>query len=210
MIGKKTDQIFIRGFDYRRSDTAKISKNLQYEIFKKILYADKIEDIKQELIKYVQDTIKNFESLPLSDIAIPYGFSKDLSEYGGINKNGNKIGLDPEVRGSLYSNEYLGTNFAMGSKVKLLYITKIGKNNKQINVIPFGENTTIINVQETKDDIYPPTDVICFEEESKLPQLEVNYNKMIELTIKRKIERILGVAGISWNEIEGQQSLFDF
>lgn len=187
--GKKTDQIFIRGLDYRRSDTAKVSKNLQYDIFKKILYAEKMEDIKSELIAHVQNIINTYQSQSISDIGLPFEFSKDLSEYGKEDKNGKKRGLDPEIRGALYSNEYLHTNFGNGSKIKLLYINKV------------------INTESTS---YPPTDVICFSDENQLPRIEINYEKMIELTIRKKIERILIVAGVNWKEIEGQKSMFDF
>ena len=207
--GKPTDQLFVRGFDTRRSDASKVSKNLQTDIFKKILWAENNESIKQDLIKYVQDLITKFSSLPLSDIAIPFGFSKDLSEYGGLNKNGNKKGLDPEIRGAIYSNTYLHTNFGNDSKVKLLYINKIGKNETKINAAKEGSKT-LIEIDKIEDEQYPPTDVICFEEESKLPKVEVNYEKMIDATIRKKIERILEAVGISWKEIEGIKSLFDF
>lgn len=183
MIGKVTDQMFIRGFDYRRSDTAKVSKNLQYDIMKKILYTDDLEATKSELIAYVKNLIKSYESVPLSDIGIPFGFSKSLEQYGGVDKNGRRRGLDPEVRGALYSNEYLHTNFGAESKVKLLYINSITG--------------------------YPQTDCICFENEKLLPKLEVNYKKMIDATIRKKIERILLVCRIGWNEIESERrSLF--
>jgi DNA polymerase I len=187
--GKITDQIFIRGLDYRRSDTAKVSKNLQYDIFKKILYAEKMSDIKAELISFVQNVINAFEAQSISDIGLPFEFSKDLSEYGKPDKNGKTRGLDPEVRGALYSNEHLHTNFGNGSKVKLLYLKNI------------------INTEKTE---YPPTDVICFSEESQLPKIEIDYEKMIELTIRKKIERILIVADVNWKEIEGAKSMFDF
>lgn len=192
--GKITDQIYIRGFETRRSDASVISKDLQNTIFKKILYAENMEEATKEIIAYIKDIIAQFPNRPLSDIAIPRGFSKDLSAYGGLNKSGGRKGIDPEVRGAMYSNEHFFTNFGADSKGKMLYVNNI--------------------------EGYPATDVIVFEDESKLPSLEVNYEKMINATIKKKIERILSVAGITWNQIsteyndEGneinQNSTFDF
>lgn len=184
--GKPTDQIYIRGFDYRRSNTAKITKDIQYEVFKKILYADNIESIRADVVSYVKDMINKFSTFDLSYIGIPSGFSKPLSLYGGVNKAGHKQGIDPEVRGAIYSNQHLHTNFDAGSKVKLIYVKRI------------------------LDTELPQTDAICFDDEKRLPLLEVDYEKMINATIRKKIERVLLTCGIPWSEIEGQKSLFNF
>jgi len=190
--GKITDQIYIRGFETRRSDASIISKDLQNNIFKKILYAEDVEEVNKEIITYIRDLIAQFPDRSLSEIAIPCGFSKDLSAYGGLNKNGGKKGLDPEVRGAIYSNTHLFTNFGSNTKAKMLYINKI----EGINSI--GEPL-------------PHTEVIVFEDEAKLPKVEVNYEKMIDATVRKKIERILSVAGIDWNQIVGEeQSMFNF
>jgi len=77
----------------------------------------------------------------------------------------------------------LNTNYGDGSTVKLLHIKKI--------------------------EGYPPIDCIVFDDETMLPKIEVNYEKMIDSTIKKKIERIISVAGVSWNEVIGTPSLFD-
>jgi len=190
--GKITDQIYIRGFETRRSDASIISKDLQNNIFKKILYAENVEEVNKEIITYIRDLIAQFPDRPLSEIAIPCGFSKDLSAYGGLNKNGGKKGLDPEVRGAIYSNTHLFTNFGSNTKAKMLYINKI-------------EGTDSIG------EPLPHTEVIVFEDEAKLPKVEVNYEKMIDATVRKKIERILSVAGIDWNQIVGEeQSMFNF
>lgn len=190
--GKITDQIFIRGFDTRRSNASVISKKLQNDVFRMILYAEDNEVMKKDIIAYIRNLIQQFPTYSISDIAIPFGFSKELTQYGGKNKNGGDKGLHPEVRGAIYSNTHLYTNFGAGSKVKLLYLNSIE------GVDSLGEPL-------------PHTEVIVFEDESKLPKIEINYAKMIEATIQKKIERVLGVAGIDWNEIQGEEeSMFNF
>ncbi len=190
--GKITDQIYIRGFETRRSDASVISKDLQNTIFKKILYAEDVEVANKEIIAYIRDLLAQFPNRPLSEIAIPCGFSKELVQYGGLNKNGGKKGIDPEVRGAIYSNTHLFTNFGSNSKVKMLYLNKIEGTNS------IGEPL-------------PHTDVIVFEDEAKLPKIEVNYEKMVDATVRKKIERILSVAGIDWNQIVGEEeSMFNF
>jgi len=181
--GKITDQIYVRGLDYRRSDASKVTKDMQWEIMKIILYTENMQEMKNKIIAYLRPIIDNFENLPLSDIGMPQSFTKPLTSYGREGKGGQKIGLDPEIRAGLYCNNYLNTNYGEGSTVKLLHITKI--------------------------EGYPQTDVIVFDDEKTLPKIEVNYSKMIDSTIKKKIERIISVAGVSWNEVIGTPTLFD-
>ena len=74
----------------------------------------------------------------------------------------------------------------MGSKVKYFFVKKM----------PQG---------------FAPTRVISFDDVNKLPKdIEIDYEKMIDANIRKKIERILQASGINWNDIEGQKSLFDF
>ncbi|MCW1309516.1 MAG: DNA-directed DNA polymerase [Candidatus Nanoarchaeia archaeon] len=79
------------------------------------------------------------------------------------------------LRAMLYSNLNLGTNFKSGDRIYILYIKEVkGK---------------------------PKTDVIAFDEETKLPPIEVDWEKMIEHNIKNKVEDVLETIGISWNEV---------
>ena len=181
--GKPADQIYVRGLDYRRSDASKVTKNMQWEIMKIILYTEDPIEMKNKIIAYLRPIIDNFTSMSLSDIGMPQTYTKPLTEYGREGKGGKRIGLDPEIRAGLYCNNYLNTNYGDGSTVKLLHIKKI--------------------------EGYPFIDVIVFDDETTLPKVEVDYEKMLDSTIRKKIERIISVAGVGWNEVIGTPSLFD-
>lgn len=181
--GKYVDVLYVRGFEIRRSDAPAYAKKLQEQVFKLLLW----DHPKDEVIKYVKDMVAGFRAAPLSDIGVPKGINFNLESYGGLNKNGKTKGVPAQIKGAIYSNTHLGTNFGGGSKVKYLYVKKMPQN-------------------------LPPTDVISFENENTIPKdMVVDYDRMIKLVIRQKIERVLAAAGISWeSEIEGKKNLFDF
>jgi DNA polymerase I len=82
------------------------------------------------------------------------------------------------VRGAKYSNKYLKTDFKQGSKPKRVYI-------KGIN--------------GTK---YPATNVLCFEYGDQVPNdFIIDWEIMLEKTIKQPISRITDALGWQWNEL---------
>ena len=109
---------------------------------------------------------------------------------GGIGQKLDSYDTDTaQVTGAKYANEHLGTNFTSGSKPKRLYIKRV------------------------KGD-YPPTDVVCFEYPEQIPgEFEVDWDKMLEKTVRNPIERILEALGWSWSEVvngQRQQGLGSF
>jgi DNA polymerase elongation subunit (family B) len=180
--GKYIDILYVRGFDMRRSDASNYCKNIQEQVLRLILW----DKPREETIKYVQNMIANFKKSPLVDISTPKGINKPILEYGKINKNGKKGTIPAQITGAIYSNTYLGTNFTVGSKIKYFFVKRM----------PTG---------------YQSTRILSFDDINKVPKnIEIDYDKMIDANIKKKIERILLAAGINWSDIEGQKSLFDF
>lgn len=179
--GKFTDYLYVRGFDIRRSDASNYCKDIQEQVLRLILW----EKPREEVISYVKNMIDGFKKAPIGDISIPKGINKMLEDYGKPNKNGKRGTMPAQISGAKYSNEVFHTNFSAGSKIKYLYVKKM----------PHG---------------FPPTKIISFDDISKLPNgIEVDYEKMQDANIRKKIERILSAAGIFWNEIDGKKSLFD-
>ena len=98
---------------------------------------------------------------------------------GGIGKElGDYQNDDAHVRGAKYANDYLGMDFSRGSKPKRVYIRNVtGK--------------------------YPKTDVLCFEYGDQVPpEFQVDWEVMMEKTIKQPISRIIEALGWSWSDID--------
>jgi len=105
-------------------------------------------------------------------------FKKANVEDIGIPKGLNKV-LDEynanaiHVRAVKYSNMYLGTNFKTGDKPKILYVKKVNKK--------------------------PKTDVIAFDSTTSLDGVIIDYEKMVDVLLMKKIDNIYKPLG--WNYI---------
>ena len=119
----------------------------------------------------------------LSDIIKKYRsgtFSLDeIGIPGGIGKNLDDYATDDaQVRGAKYANRYLHTEFGKGSKPKRIYIKNVtGK--------------------------YPKTDVVCFEYADQVPpEFVVDWELMLDKTIKQPISRIIEALGWEWTDVD--------
>ncbi|MDS0293446.1 DNA-directed DNA polymerase [Halogeometricum luteum] len=191
--GKDVDDIDITGFEYKRSDIAQVTKEVQREVIEMIVYGEANEDIKE----YVHEVIADFQegNLPLDEVGIPGGIGKRLDAYDT---------RTAQVRGSLYANAFLGTNFGRGSKPKRLYL-------KKVHPSWFRRMEDEEGFDPQRDDLYGQfkrdPDVICFEYDDQVPEaFEVDWETMLEKTLEGPIARIIEALGMSWDEVKsGQQ-----
>jgi DNA polymerase I len=190
--GKDVDDIDITGFEHQRSDIAPITKEVQKEVIDRIVTGEDIESIKS----YVTEVIEDFQSGEVSpeEIGIPGGIGKRLDNYDTDTA---------QVRGAKYANLLLGTNFDRGSKPKRVYLDRV-----HADFFERIEAEEGLNVNE--DPLYGEfkrnPDVICFEYADQLPgEFEIDWEKMLDKTLKGPIERILEALGVSWQEVKSGQ-----
>ncbi|MES3517865.1 MAG: DNA polymerase domain-containing protein, partial [Natronomonas sp.] len=198
--GKDVDDIDITGFEYQRSDIAPITKEVQKEVIDMIVTGVDTDEIKS----YVTEVIEEFQNGEVSpeEIGIPGGIGKRLDNYDTDTA---------QVRGAKYANLLLGTNFDRGSKPKRVYLDRV-----HADFFERFEEQEGINVND--DPLYGEfkrnPDVICFEYADQLPEeFEIDWEKMLEKTLKGPIERILEALGVSWKEVKSgqeQKGLGDF
>ena len=130
----------------------------------------------------------------LDDVGIPGGIGKKLDNYDTDTA---------QVRGAKYANLLLGTNFSSGSKPKRLYLRRIHSD--------FWDRVEAERgLDPAEDPLYGEfrrdPDVICFEYEDQIPEeFEVDWDKMLEKTLKGPIERILEALDVSWDEVKSGQ-----
>lgn len=110
---------------------------------------------------------------------------EEIALRKGISKSFNSYSVKPpHIRGALLANMYLGANIQSGDKVKMLYVKRLPK--------------------------VPKTDVICFENVNQLPDdIEIDWERMIDVSLKKKIEPILDIIGIKvvWDSKTQQENL---
>ncbi len=190
--GKDVDDIDITGFEYKRSDIAPITKEVQKRVLEMIVTGAEREGIKD----YVHEVIQRVQSGNVShdEIGIPGGIGKKLDNYDTDTA---------QVRGAKYANLLLGTNFASGSKPKRVYL-------KKVHPEFFRQIESERDLDPSRDPLYGEfkrdPDVICFEYDDQIPDaFEIDYDKMLEKTLKGPIARILEALDISWDEVESGQ-----
>lgn len=174
--GKEVDIVDIVGFEQKRSDSALITRKLQEKVFDIIFSTGDIEAARE----YIRVTVKKFRSrgYSLDCIGIPGGFSRPLEDY---------VIKDAHVRGAMYANSYLKSNFRAGDKAKRVYI-------------------------QTVTEKYPRTDVICFEDGTTIPpEFVIDTERMLNMTIRNPLMRILVSLGLTWEQVDpSYTTLFDF
>ncbi|MFB6169586.1 MAG: DNA polymerase elongation subunit, partial [Haloarculaceae archaeon] len=190
--GKDVDDVDITGFEYQRSDIAPVTKEVQKEVIDRIVHGDDIEDVKT----YLHGVIEDFRAgeFEYDEIAIPGGIGKRLDNYDTDTAH---------VRGAKYANLLLGTNFGRGSKPKRLYL-------KKVHPEFFRQVEAERGLDPSEDPLYGAfkrdPDVICFEYADQVPEaFEVDWEKMLEKTLKGPIARVLEALDVSWDEVKSGQ-----
>ncbi|WP_276300615.1 DNA polymerase domain-containing protein [Halorussus lipolyticus] len=194
--GKDVDDIDITGFEYKRSDIAPITKEVQKRVIDMIVHGEDLDDVKD----YVHDVIEDYQAgnVNLDDVGIPGGIGKRLDAYDTDTA---------QVRGAKYANVMLGTNFQRGSKPKRLYLEGVHpdfwqKMEDEEGFDPSGNSREDRIYREFKKD----PDVICFEFADQVPdEFDVDWDKMLDKTLQGPIERILEALDISWDEVKSGQ-----
>jgi DNA polymerase I len=110
-------ELKIRGFEFRRSNSARIGRVVQKAVLEKILNG--IEE--KEVIDYIKERKKYVEfEADLEDIGIPATLSKNVDDYETKAQH---------AEAARFSNKYLkGAHFVKGDKFMLVYIKKIPMN----------------------------------------------------------------------------------
>ncbi|MFU8866781.1 DNA polymerase domain-containing protein [Natronococcus sp.] len=190
--GKDVDDVDIVGFEYQRSDIAPITKEVQHRVIEMIVKEGDVEGAKE----YVQGIIENVRAgeVSLEEIAIPGGIGKRLDNYDTDTA---------QVRGAKYANRVLGTNFQRGSKPKRLYL-------ERVDPAFFERLEDEEGFDARRDPVYGAfkrdPDVICFEYDDQIPEeFAVDYDTMLEKTLKGPISRILEALDVSWEEVKSGQ-----
>ena len=129
--GTVVDELEIVGMEYKRSDVAQFSRNLQEKVFDMLLRQDKPKD---EVLRYIGDEIDRFRkgNFTFTEIGIPKGITKNLDEYKHPGAN---------IRGAIYASKILG--YELTDKPKLIYVSKVPSNYPPTDVICFDDATQI-------------------------------------------------------------------
>lgn len=111
--GQDRDEIVIKGFSTKRSDASSFVTKVMEKFFKVLL-----KDGKEKAVEYVVGVAKDYENIPIKDLAMPRKINKEIPE----NKS-------PYIRGRNYMIKNYDFVFDTESSVHLIYIKPDEKNN---------------------------------------------------------------------------------
>lgn len=145
----------IKGLEYKRGDTTRLARQMQWELVQKILY-DEIEDI-----EHYRDWLREWrkkildDDLPLEDVRRSQKLSKDVRLYHRKTKNnGEGAALPVHVEVAL---EMAKTGADVGEGVRIEYIVVDGRS--PLKAIPAHEydGTNADRYYLWENLVYPPT-----------------------------------------------------
>jgi DNA polymerase I len=171
-------EIDVKGFEYKRSDTAPLLADLQKEVLYAIV-TDASESEIRRLIFEAGEAISR-QTPDWDYIGIPGGIGKRLAEYDSPGAH---------IRASKNANELLGLGLGKGDKPSRVYLEPTDVTNgdvtKRIGVIAFDRGAQLEEIEE---------------------QLYVDVHKMREKVIEKPMGRILDPIGIDVNAaLRGQE-----
>lgn len=179
--GRASDLVIIKGFEAKRSDSAKFSRDMQTGILGKILRGAPESEICNE-IKALWNEF-NIEDYDWWELGIPHRLSRDVSFY----PNGGAAFL-----GEIFANKYLGKRFGEGSRPFVFWVRK---------VLEGYPSRIFVN------DKWRQVDRVAFDTKEDFNRWKsvIDWNMQKERIIEDKLELILTSWGKTLGEILASQ-----
>jgi len=135
---KLDDSYVVKGFQMVRSDTQKLTRELQETIIHMILDGAKKKEISNLFHKTKSEVLRGEH---LEDIGIPRKFTKKLDEYAN----------NTAVRAAQYSNKVFNKNFGAGDKIVFYHIKQTSKEATDAIALEYGDDIPkeyLVNVKK--------------------------------------------------------------
>lgn len=169
---KKCDYMLKVGIEAKRSNNAKITKEVMARFLEQVVMEDDVSGAYQLL----RDEVANFRDNPIDRIKIPKGLSRGLDEYT------KKF---PHLTGTQFSVEFLGLKYRTDKRPNLIKVKKVIKTKEMGNKM-MPKKVKYITIY---DDNELPDNVI------------VDYNAMCKATLENKMGGWLKSLGTNWKQV---------
>ncbi len=174
--------IHATGFDYIRSDSSILAKRCQKTVIEMILKNTPKEEVMLYLKNQYQQLVTN--KIPTHELGFPKAINAPLDSYNPPQAH---------IKAAIYSNKHLHTHYRNGSKPKMVYINSYNGSVPSV----FANNK------------HYQLEAMVFEQE--LPSgFKLDYDKMSDITFKKKLEKIFNAIGWGWEPLNntGLSSFF--
>lgn len=184
--GRPCNYILVKGFEYVRGNTSEITRGVQWKVLEAVLRSG-IEG----LVEYLKEEVKKIKSgvYDVDDITIPVNLGMRVDEA----KSGEYY------FGARYNNKHIGEEIIGGDRVRFFKVKEMPRDTKE--VVIDGEKRVIRKYP------YPQEGGggwVSYIDKWNLPkEIEIDYDWLIDRTVRSPIERMLEAVGIMWVNVLG-------
>jgi len=179
-------ETILKGIEAIRTDSAEITVEVQNNLIKMVL-GDKT---KEDIIKYLEYLISTFTTRPIEQIAIPAKLSKPWDSYRSFSM---------PLQAFVFANKYLHLDLTEGERFYIAYVKDIPKHQSTVTC------KIIITPKHSKQKQWVfrtrKVKVVGFRQAKDIKDYTIDYETMLTKVVKDKIEDILELVGIRWDDI---------
>lgn len=187
--GEECDEVSIKGFEAKRSDTANVTQAVQRDVLTAVLQHDPA-DAREIIEERVQDAVSSIESgdMSLADMGERSGMSSPPESYGSPDRSAH-----PTYRGAKYAKHHIDGEETFDKPLKFPVKEVRGAYPSRYDT-DTGEDGTAV-------------DYVSVEDPSNLPdEIVVDREQVVDSTLRQPLRRVLRTMGWSWSEIvDGEQ-----
>jgi len=182
--GEECDDVSIKGFEAKRSDTANVTQAVQRDVLTAVLQHDPA-DAREIVEERVQDAVSSIESgdMSLADMGERSGMSSSPESYGSPERSAH-----PTYRGAKYAKAHIDGEETFDKPLKFPVKEVRGDYPSRYDT-DTGEDGTAV-------------DYVSVEDPSNLPdEIVVDREQVVDSTLRQPLRRVLCTMGWSWSEI---------
>ena len=223
--GDYEDEIEVKGFELVRSDSARITGEVQQGVIDRILKEDSPEQAVSEYLQQEWHEVIEGD-VDLERLGTPSAINNPLFDYGWSVTEPEDDDEDayvkyftpqPHIRGARYAkNNIEGEDPSEGSKPLMFYTSGVTPNSDFPETYQYDDEYTL-NAPHNKEDanrremkeIDREVDAIAVEDVRHLPEaINIDYEKMGTKTVRDPVEPIIKVMGWTFDNLtdKGQQT----
>jgi len=218
--GDYEDEVEYKGFELVRSDSSRITGEVQKGVIDRILKHDSPKSSISEYLKDEWSAVIDGE-VDLERLGKPSAINNDLFDYGWtIDDDMDAVKYftpQPHIRGARYAKSYIeGEDPSEGSKPLMFYTKGVTPNSGLPETYDY-EDRYSLNAPQEKDDantremkeIGRGVDCVSVEDVRRMPEaVQIDFEKMGNKAVRRPVEPIIDVMHWSFDDLtsDGEQS----
>jgi DNA polymerase elongation subunit (family B) len=218
--GEYQDEVEYKGFELVRSDSSRITGEVQKGVIDRILKNDSPKTHVSEYLQEEWNDVINGE-VELERLGKPSAINNDLFDYGwSIDEDMDAVKYftpQPHIRGARYAKSYIqGEDPSEGSKPLMFYTEGIVPNSGLPETYQYDDEYSL-NAPKSKEDantremkeIDREVDCVAVEDVRRMPEaVRIDFEKMGKKAVRRPIEPVVEVMNWKFDDLktDGSQS----